>query len=538
MQIMLVVWFAVVFVAGTAVGWLITIGRVQGANAHAQELLKAIDEARERENEAKTKAKEADDRYTETATELKTALEEKGKFQNEASRVDEIKQVLAGRHSEVKSLNDRIADLDRVKTEALKDAEAANRRAEDMVAKEREAMEAIIKAKNEQIDKLNDFITQARSVLTTEFKALSSDVLKDASVQLVKAADDLIKMHGEKATGDVELRKQQIETMLKPVEETIKRLDKQVEDSNVARSNAEALLDEQIKRLAGASESLTNALRKPVIRGSWGDMTLENALEKADLRAGIDFTLQHTTDAEDGRKRTDAIINMPSGRKLIIDSKNLMESYIALAKAENEAEKAVLADIHSKSLRAHIKDLSSKEYWKRYEGLDCVILFIPHDGMYHAAIKDEAELIREAYEKRVFISNPISLIPLLKAICYVLNQERANKSAEAIRNVGTELYGEVVRFATSMANIGSRLQSTVKAYNDAIPGLDRYIVAKSRTLKQLGAGKGAEAELPEAIELEPRLFSSRELRASNRPLESDDNELDLAASESSAPEFE
>jgi DNA recombination protein RmuC len=215
-----------------------------------------------------------------------------------------------------------------------------------------------------------------------------------------------------------------------------------------------------------------------------------------------------------------------------------MESYIALAKAENEAEKAVLADIHSKSLRAHIKDLSSKEYWKRYEGLDCVILFIPHDGMYHAAIQDEAELIREAYEKRVFISNPISLIPLLKAICYVLNQERANKSAEAIRKVGTELYGEVVRFATSMANIGSRLQSTVKAYNDAIPGLDRYIVAKSRTLKQLGAGKGAEAELPEPIELEPRLFSSRELRASNRLLESDNNELDLAASESSAPEVE
>ncbi len=528
---MMAVWFVVGCVAGAVVVWLI-------ANGRAQELLKAIDEARERENVANARAKDADDGQVAIAAELKTALEEKGKFQNEASRVDEIKQVLVGRDREVKSLNDRIADLDRVKTEALKDAEAANKRADDMVAKERETQSAIVKAKDEQIAELKTFIEQARGVLTTEFKALSGDVLKNASEQLVKAADDLIKMHGEKATGDVELHKQQIETMLKPVEETIKRLDKQVEDSNLARSNAEALLDEQIKRLAGASESLTNALRKPVIRGSWGDMTLENALEKADLRAGIDFTLQHTTDAEDGRKRTDAIINMPSGRKLIIDSKNLMESYIALAKAENEAEKAVLADIHSKSLRSHIKDLSSKEYWKRYEGLDCVILFIPHDGMYHAAIKDEAELIRDAYEKRVFISNPISLIPLLKAICYVLNQERANKSAEAIRNVGTELYGEVVRFAASMAAIGSRLQSTVKAYNDAIPGLDRYIIAKSRTLKQLGAGKGAEAELPEALELEPRLFSSRELRASNRLLERNDNELDLAASESPDPEGE
>ena len=142
--------------------------------------------------------------------------------------------------------------------------------------------------------------------------------------------------------------------------------------------------------------------------------------------------------------------------------------------------------------------------------MDCVILFIPHDGMYHAAIQDEAELIRDACERRVFISNPMSLIPLLKAVSYVLDQERANKSAEAIKKVGTELYAEVVRFAQSMANIGSKLQSTVKAYNEAIPGLDRFIVAKARTLKQTGSGKGAGAgPVPEAIELEPRPFSSR-----------------------------
>jgi DNA recombination protein RmuC len=250
-------------------------------------------------------------------------------------------------------------------------------------------------------------------------------------------------------------------------------------------------------------------------------MTLENALENAGLEAEIDFVVQHFTDAEDGQQRTDAIINLPKGRKLIIDSKNLMESYIALANASDESQKAILADIHSKSLRRHMKALSSKEYWRRYEGLDCVILFVPHDGMYHSAIQDEADLIREACEKRVFIANPMSLIPLLKAVRYVLDQERLNKSAEEISNVGTELYREVTRFAESMAKIGRGLKSTVNAYNDAIPGLDRFIVAKSRALKQLGSGKGAEAELPEPIDLEPRPFSSRELRASNRILVAD-----------------
>jgi DNA recombination protein RmuC len=531
MEVMTIVWFVVGIIIGGAVLWVLARGR-------SEELRKTISEARERENEAKIRATESDKRYSDAAAELKAALEDRGKYQAEAARVDEIKTALAGRDHQVEQLNDRIATLDRQKTEALKDAEAAGKRAEEMVAKERETQQAIVNAKNEQIFKLNEFIEQARSVLTIEFKALSAEALRDASAQLVKTTDGIIEKHGEKTATDVLLHQEQIKTMLNPVEETIKRLDKHVENSNLARSNAETLLDDQIKRLAGASESLTNALRKPVVRGSWGEMTLENALENAGLRAEVDFILQHSTDAEDGRKRTDAIINLPKGKKLIIDSKNLMESYIALASAGNETQKAVLAQAHAKSLRGHIKELSSQEYWRRYEGMDCVILFIPHDGMYHAAIHDEAELIRDACEKRVFISNPMSLIPLLKAVSYVLDQERANKSAEAIKKVGADLYAAVVRFAQSMANIGIKLQSTVKAYNEAIPGLDRFIVAKSRTLKQLGSGKGAEAELPEAIDLEPRPFSSRELKPSNLFLQEDELGLDMAASTSQVSESE
>src|ERR1700722_14102368 len=532
MESMMIVWFVVGTIVGGIVMWLLARGR-------SDELRKTISEAREREDEAKTRSTESDKRYSDAAAELKTALEDRGKFQAEAARVEEARATLRDRNEEIQVLNERIMLLDREKVNALKEAEAANHRADYMIAKEREAQQEIIKAKNEQLAAVNEFVNQARGVLSTEFKALSAEVLKDASEQLVGTANGIIERHGATTTADVLLHQEQIKTMLNPVEETIKRLDKHVEASNLARSNAETLLDDQIKRLAGASESLTSALRKPVVRGSWGEMTLENALENAGLRAEVDFVLQHSTDAEDGRKRTDAIINLPKGKKLIIDSKNLMESYIALASAENETQKAVLAQAHAKSLKSHIKDLSSKAYQERYDTPDCVILFIPHDGMYHAALQDEAELIREACEKRVFVANPMSLIPLLKAVSYVIDQERANKSAEAIKKVGTELYAEVVRFAQSMANIGSKLQSTVKAYNEAIPGLDRFIVAKSRTLKQLGSGKGAEAELPEAIELEPRPFSSRELRASNLFLqEEDDLGLDMAASASQVADGE
>jgi DNA recombination protein RmuC len=483
---LILIWFLAGALASALVAWLIGRGR-------SEELQRAVSDARSRESGATAKAEAA-------AAELRV--------------------------------------LDREKTQALKDAEAANNRADGMVANEREKMEAIVKAKDQQIDKLNEFITHARDALTTEFKAVSGDVLKDARGQMVLAADELIKKHGDKTNVDVELHRREIETMLKPVEETMKRLDQHVETSNRERSNAETLLDEQIKRLAGASESLSSALRKPVVRGSWGEMTLENALENAGLRAEVDFVLQHSTDGEDGRKRTDAIINLPKGRKLIIDSKNLMESYIAYSLAEDPVQKGVLQAAHARSLKNHIKDLSSKAYQERYDTPDCVILFIPHDGMYHAALQDEAELIREACEKRVFVANPMSLIPLLKAVGYVLNQERANKSAEAIKNVGQDLYTQIARFAANMATIGIKLEASVKAYNDAIPGLDRYILSKARTLKQLGAGKGAEPELPEPVELEPRPFSSRELKTTNLFLQEVEDEavLSLAASVEPAAE--
>jgi len=442
--------------------------------------------------------------------------------------------------SEKRQLEERNAELTRDLGATKNDlaqvqSESAARAGFEALATERAANIVQLAAECAQLrSELNSKtdLETAKKLLSGEFKAISEDSLKETSAQLIKTAEGIIEKHDEKTIADVKLHRQHIETILKPVEETIKRLDKHVEDSDLARTRGEALLDEQIKRLAGASESLTHALTKPVVRGSWGEMTLENALESAGLEPEIDYQLQHSTDAEDGQQRTDAIVNLPKGRKLIIDSKNLMGTYLPYSKAGDQNQKVILADAHSKSLRKHIKALSSKEYWRRYDGLDCVILFIPHDGMYHAAIQDESELIREACDRRVFVSNPMTLIPLLKAVRYVLDQERLNKNAEEIKTVGAELYSELTRFAGSISDIGEKLRKTVDAYNSAIPGLDRFILAKSRKLKQLGSAKGADADLPHSIDLEPRGFSSRELRSLNS---SESNKL--AASDVFSAEF-
>lgn len=498
---------------------------LQAASAARQEEQdSAISEAREREKLARTQSELAEGRHLETMSALTKALEEKGALESEAARIDEMRTAVADREAQILSMNSQLLELNKEKVKALKDAEAATALSAELIQQARKSQQAVLNAKNEQITKLNEFISQAKDVLATQFKALSMDTLRDVSKELAKRTQFIIEKHGEKATAEVQVSKEQIQRMLKPMEETMKRLDRRVEEGEVARTRAEALLDAQVQRLAGASESLSSALRKPVVRGSWGEMTLENTLESAGLQSQIDYILQHYTDAEDGQRRTDAIVNLPRGRKLVIDSKNLMETYIALASAEEGGQKSLLADAHSKSLRKHIKALSAKEYWRRYEGLDCVILFIPHDGMYHAAIQGEAELIRDACNKRVFISNPMSLIPLLKATHYVLDQERLNKSAEEISELGAELYSELVRFTGSVAKIGKTLRSTVAAYNDAIPGLDRFIVAKCRALKKLGSAKGSEAEPPSLVEVEPRPFASRELRVLNPPSPQGDDE--------------
>jgi len=449
--------------------------------------------------------------------ELKTALQANGSLQNTASLITEFRETLRQKEDNIQSLSSQLSAANIEKVEAQKDAQAAEERAKQTVEQEKASQKKILEAKDEQLAKLNDFISQARETLSNQFKALSAESLKDASEQLSKTTDNIIEKHAQKTTAGVELHQQQIATMLKPVEETMKRLDSHVESSNRQRATAETLLKEQVERLAGASESLTNALKKPVIRGSWGEMTLENVLESAGLEVGVDFELQHSTDGEDGLKRTDAIINLPKGKKLIIDSKNLMETYIAFSNAEDESEKAVFAENHARSLRNHVRALSTKEYWRRYDGLDCVILFIPHDGMYHAAIKDEAELIREACDKRVFVTNTMSLIPLLKAVQYVLNQERLNKNAESISSVATELYSDLTRLVEKMAKVGERLKGTVAAYNDSMPAIDKYIVAKSRKLKSLGSARGADPELPELIDANPRLFTAPEFKHLNPP---------------------
>lgn len=430
---------------------------------------------------------------------------------------DEQTATIDKRDGQIGLLQTNLTELEIHKAAAVAKAEAESKRAEDVIESERQANRRIVAAKDEQIDGLRKFIEEANETLTKEFKAASSDTLDSVSKRLTEVAEGIIKSNTEKTTEEVQTRKLEIEKMLQPVADTIKRLDGHVEEGEKSRRSAQAVLEKEIERLAGASESLVNAFTRPVVKGQSGERMLEVVLEASGLPREL-YELQHFTESDQGGARTDAVVKLPGGRQLVIDSKNLMDSYLAIDRAETPEEKQDALREHSKALELHIKLLSSKDYSTRYGGFDFVIMFIPSESMYHEAVAHNPDLLRFARDRQVFIANPMTLLSLLGALQCLCRQEKQNLYAAEIATAGQELYSEIGRFAENMAKLGKRIGQTVDAYNTAVPGLDRFILAKSRRLSELGASTNKEPVAPALLEVNPRGFASKELRESTQEL--------------------
>lgn len=427
---------------------------------------------------------------------------------------EELVQAIERRDTQFAQVQAATAELEAEKATAIATAQAESRRAEEVIQAERKANSRLLEAKDEQIKKLNEFIEGANERLTKEFKAASSDTLNSVTKHLTQVAEGIIKANTEKSAEEVQTRKLEIEKMLQPVAETIKRLDVHVEEGEKARHSAQAVLKQEIDRLAGASESLVNAFTRPVVKGATGERMLQTVLEASGLPREL-YELQHYTETDQGGARTDAVVKLPGDRKLVIDSKNLVDSYLAIDRAETPEAKQEALRLHSKALDQHIKLLSGKEYATRYGGFDFVIMFIPSESMYHEAVAHNPDLLRFARSHQVHIANPMTLLSILAALQCLCRQEKQNLYAAEIAKAGEELYHEIFRFAENMSKLGRHLGQTVDAYNNAVPGLDRFILSKSRRLSELGATSGKEPVTPLLLDKTPRGFASKELRDQN-----------------------
>jgi DNA recombination protein RmuC len=367
----------------------------------------------------------------------------------------------------------------------------------------RVAAETELKSLREQ----KEFVELAKKELSDSFAALSSAALRSSNEEFLRLANENLGKVVKDTEGKLGEHKAAIDGMIKPLSETLKRYEDQIQDIEVKRKQAYTSLDEQIKMLAithnqlqKETGNLVTALRKPHIRGRWHEVTLRNVVELAGMSAHCDFTEQVSVTTEEGRLRPDMVVHLPGGHDIVVDSKVSLEALLDAFEAKTEEERAGAMKRHAGHVRKHVADLGSKTYWAQFENSPELVVCFMGEAALVAALETEPALLENSMAKRVLVATPTTLFALLTAVAYGWRQEQVTKNSEDIARLGKELYERVSTWAKHMSNVGSTLGRTVEAYNSAVGSMESRVLPSVRKFKELGA-TGAE-EIPPAKQVD------------------------------------
>ncbi len=348
-----------------------------------------------------------------------------------------------------------------------------------------------------------------RSQMTDSFKALSFDVLEQSSQSFLNLANAHMEKFQEGAKAELQGRHKEIETVLEPVKTVMKQLHEEHRELEKRREGSYSALQKQIDMmLVSDSEmrketgQLVRALRSPNMRGSWGQLHLRRVVELAGLVNQCDFAEQVTTTSLDtGRVlRPDLVVRLPGLRQIVVDSKTPLDAYLDAQETQDEARQKIRLDDHAASLRKHIKDLSSKEYWKGLEfSPEYVILFLPAEAFFSAALQADPTLIELGASNNVIIATPTTLIAILRAVAFGWKQEGLSKSAAEIAKLGGELYDRLGIVCEYWNKVGRQLGSAVETYNQSVASLESRVFVSAKKLKEY-TGELKDLPAPEQIE--------------------------------------
>ena len=352
----------------------------------------------------------------------------------------------------------------------------------------------------------------ANAKLTQAFADISNRSLRANSDTFLKLAEQNLETRQAKVESDFEKREKAVEELVKPIHEALHASHKQISDLEKARSEAYGGIRNQLESMQVSQKSLTQethnlvkALRRPEVRGQWGEITLRRLVELAGMVEHCDFIEQVHTVGGDKIIRPDMIVNMPDHRQLVVDVKTPLDAYLSAAEAEDDAQRKLGLERHAKNVRAHIRMLSSKAYWKQFdESPEFVILFIPGDQFLSAALAEEPDLIEYALSQQIILATPTSFVALLKAVAYGWRQTVLADNAKEIRVLAEDLYGRLGTFVTHMNRVGRQLASSVEHYNRAVGSLERKVLPGARKFTELGVHGKKEIEKLESLEPVPR----------------------------------
>ena len=351
------------------------------------------------------------------------------------------------------------------------------------------------------------------------FSALSGQALRDNNEEFLKLARENFSKQQNTAESRLNEKEKAFADMVSPIKDILKQTDEQLKKLEADRQQSHGSISQFLQnmtetqnQLQSETRNLVQALRRPEVRGQWGELTLKRLAELAGLVEHCDFFEQEHVNTSEGAMRPDMVIRMPDQRDIVVDAKTPLDAYLTAIEQTDDASRQLHLVRHAKQVRERVKELSKKAYWAQFKNTpDFIVLFIPGDQFLSAALELDRTLLEDALAQHVILATPTSLVALLRAIAFGWRQQATTENAETIRKLGESMYARLSTFVEHMSRVGNALDKSVDHYNKAVGSLERQVFPTARKFKDLGI------ETPKLLpDVEPIEKSSRQPTSSKK----------------------
>jgi DNA recombination protein RmuC len=373
-------------------------------------------------------------------------------------------------------------------------------------------LELTLKLEKEKQLQQDALLQQTREQLANTFNQLSNDALSRNNASFLKLAEENLKRFQSEAKADLSSREKAIEQLIKPINDALQQTSKQIheieKDRKESYGSLKTTIDQMNKsqqQLQQETQNLVQALRRPEVRGQWGEMTLRRLAELSGMVAHCDFFEQTHTQTDNGAIRPDMIVRLPEQREIIVDAKTPLDAYLSAIQAKEDSVRQRELKRHAQVIRSRVRELSKKNYWAEYTNSpEFVVLFIPGEQFLAAALEVDPALLEDSMSENIILATPTNFIALLRAVSYGWKQQALAENAENIRELGETLYKRLATFGGHLESLGKSLGSSVNHFNKAVGSLERTVIPGARKFTEMGISSKSEiSELP-PVDVVPR----------------------------------